>query len=49
MHLSEEIAALCVQAARETDSQRLLELTKKINELLEEQEQRKTPPKKRVT
>ena len=49
MYLSEEIAALCVKAAHETDSQKLLVLTKKINELLEEEEQRKTPPKKSVT
>jgi hypothetical protein len=39
MYLSEEIAALCVQAACETDPHKLLELTTRINELFEEQDQ----------
>jgi hypothetical protein len=38
MYLSEEVASLCSKAALETDSHRLLELTKKINELLEKEE-----------
>lgn len=39
MYLSEEITALCVQAACETDPHKLLELTTRINELFEEQDQ----------
>jgi hypothetical protein len=38
MYLSEEVAALCLQASRETDPYRLLDLTKQINDLLEKQE-----------
>jgi hypothetical protein len=38
MYLSEEVAALCLQASREADPHKLLELTRQINELLEKQE-----------
>jgi hypothetical protein len=38
MELTEELATLCRQAAEETDTNKLLDLTKRINELLEKQE-----------
>lgn len=38
MELTEELALLCRQAAEETDNEKLLDLTKRINELLEQQE-----------
>ena len=40
--LSPELQALCELASHEQDPHKLLELTKRINELLEQQERKKT-------
>jgi hypothetical protein len=38
MYLSEEVASLCLQASHETDPHKLIELTRRIDELLQKQE-----------
>ena len=43
--LSPELKALCEWASHEENSQKLLELTKRINQILQEQEC-KEPPKR---
>ena len=41
--LSPELKALCEWASHEQDPKKLLELTKRINELLEQAERKKSP------
>ena len=41
--LSPELMALCERASHEQDPKKLLELTKRINELLQQAEQKKAP------
>jgi hypothetical protein len=43
--LNTQLKAFCEQASPEYDPAKLLELTKRISELLEQREEKKEPPK----
>jgi hypothetical protein len=43
MEITEEVAVLCLQAADETDGKKLVELTKRINEILAKQQDEAKP------